>query len=255
MKLGLALSGGGIRGIAHAGVLKAFEENNIKIDIIGGTSSGGIIAILYAMGYYPYYIFQLFKRYAKSITGNRIEDLFNQIAENKGIRLVKDIKMPIVIPAVDISNTNKYIFTNNVPKKNSSKYIENISVGKAMRATSCFPGVFTPVEYNNHLFLDGGILDNVPVEEVRKQGATKVIAVNFAADVVDENSKAMDIVMKTVDCMGNKISEENLYLSDYLLTVPTDKTGLLDIKKIDFCYQYGYETAINNIDKIKKIIN
>ena len=67
MKLGLALSGGGIRGIAHAGVLKALEENNIKIDYIGGTSSGSIIATLYAMGYSPYYIYILFKRYAKDL--------------------------------------------------------------------------------------------------------------------------------------------------------------------------------------------
>ena len=56
MKLGLALSGGGIRGVAHAGVLKALEENDIKIDVIGGTSSGSIISALYAMGYSPYYI-------------------------------------------------------------------------------------------------------------------------------------------------------------------------------------------------------
>ena len=66
-KLGIALSGGGIRGIAHAGVLKALDENNIKIDAISGTSSGGLIASLYAMGYSPYYIYILFKRYAKDI--------------------------------------------------------------------------------------------------------------------------------------------------------------------------------------------
>ena len=67
MKLGVALSGGGVRGIAHAGVLKALEDNNIKIDIIGGTSSGSLVASLYAMGYSPYYIYILFKRYAKDI--------------------------------------------------------------------------------------------------------------------------------------------------------------------------------------------
>ena len=59
--LGVALSGGGIRGIAHAGALKAFEDNNIKIDVIGGTSSGALVATLYALGYSPYYIFQTFK--------------------------------------------------------------------------------------------------------------------------------------------------------------------------------------------------
>lgn len=254
MKLGLALSGGGIRGIAHAGVLKAFEDNNIKIDVIGGTSSGGIIAALYAMGYSPYYIYVLFERYSKKISGKRIENIFNQIAYNKNVKKIKDIKMPIAIPAVDISDTNKYIFTNNIPNKENLNYIDDISVGKAIRATSCFPGVFKPVTYKNHMFLDGGILDNVPVEEVKKQGATKVIAVNFAADTVDEKSNTMDIIMKTVDCMGNKISEKNLQLSDYILTVPTDKTGLLDVKKLDSCYKYGYESVINNLEEIKEKI-
>lgn len=70
MKLGIALSGGGIRGIAHAGVLKALEDNNIKIDIIGGTSAGSLIASLYALGYSPYYIYILFKRYSKELTRN-----------------------------------------------------------------------------------------------------------------------------------------------------------------------------------------
>lgn len=67
MKLGLALSGGGIRGIAHAGVLKALEENDIKVDVIGGTSAGGLIASLYAIGYSPMYIYLLFKKYANEI--------------------------------------------------------------------------------------------------------------------------------------------------------------------------------------------
>ena len=62
MKIGLALSGGGIRGIAHAGVIKALEESNIKIDIIGGTSSGSMIASLYALGYKPDEIYGLFKK-------------------------------------------------------------------------------------------------------------------------------------------------------------------------------------------------
>ena len=67
MKIGIALSGGGIRGIAHAGVLKALEDNGIKVDIIGGTSSGSMIAMLYASGYSPYHIYTLFKKYSKDI--------------------------------------------------------------------------------------------------------------------------------------------------------------------------------------------
>ena len=91
---------------------------------------------------------------------------------------------------------------------NKIKYISDISVGTAVRASSSFPGIFCPCEYKNHKFLDGGILDNIPVKEVRKQGADKVIAVNFKADIIDENSNFMDISMRTLDIMGNKISEE-----------------------------------------------
>lgn len=281
MKLGLALSGGGIRGIAHAGVLKALEENNIKIDCIGGTSSGSIIATLYAMGYSPYYIYILFKRYAKDLvnqnsltkvtnfmtnkksnflgfySGEEIEKGFNQVALRKGIKKISDIKMPITIPAVDVQNSKKYIFTNNVPQNidKNTEYITDISIGKAIRASSSFPVVFSPCEYKKHIFLDGGILDNFPSTEVRKQGANKVITVNFKADDIAENSNVIDIVMRTIDIMGNKISEENLSNSDMVLTIQTDKTGLLEIEKLDDCYNYGYRQTINNIKKIKEIIS
>lgn len=283
MKLGLALSGGGIRGIAHAGVLKALEENNIKIDAIGGTSSGSLIATLYALGYSPYYIYILFKRYASDITqmnagailsglgnfmknkkipllglktGNSLEKAFDELASRKGIKNIGEIrKMPIVIPTVDIGDSKEYIFTNNIPKsKKKDKYITDISIGKAVRASSSFPAVFCPCEYKSHKFLDGGALDNVPVVEVRKQGVDKVIAVNFKADDIDESSNMMDVAMRTIDIMGNKISEESLKNSDYILTVRTDKTGLLDTNKLDSCFEYGYKTVIDNIKDIKSIL-
>lgn len=279
MKLGLALSGGGVRGIAHAGVLRALEENNIKVDMIGGTSCGSLVASLYAMGYSPYYIYVLFQKYAKEIaginmvtfatginsillnkklkisglnTGEAIEKIYDELAAKKGIKTIADIKMPIVIPSVDISESNEYIFTNKVPERvrNKKFYINNISIGKAVRASSSFPVVFSPCEFENHKFLDGGTLDNVPTIPVRKMGAEKIISINFDADVIDEESNVMDIVMKTLDIMGNKISEKCLQNSDLILTIPSDKTGLLDIEKIDTCYKLGYDTAIKNMDKI-----
>ncbi len=283
MKLGIALSGGGIRGIAHAGVLKALEDNGIKIDIIGGTSAGSLVASLYAMGYSPYYIYILFKRYAKELvyissgpivsgignfmmnrkntiqglkTGKSLETIYNKIAYKKGIQKLNQIKMPIVIPSIDIMNSKEYVFTNYIPGgiEDTSQYITNITVGKAVRASSSFPAVFTPCEFENHAFMDGGVLDNVPVYEVKKQGADKVIAVKFDADPVKEDSNIMDIVMKTIDIMGSKISEESLEMSDLVLSVYTDKVGLLDVEKLDSCYQYGYNCVVENIDRIKKII-
>ena len=285
LKLGIALSGGGIRGIAHAGVLKALEDNNIKIDVIGGTSSGGLVASLYAMGYSPYYIYVLFKKYAKELieidsgpivsgignfmlnkkvsllglnSGKAIEEAYNHLAQRKGIYKIEDIKqMPLIIPAVDVLNSKEYIFTNSIPKdtEDKSQYITDIPLGKAVRASSSFPAIFCPCEYKKHQFLDGGVLDNIPVTEVRKQGVQKVIAVNFKADDIDNNSNVMDIVMRTIDIMGNKISEESLEQSDFVLTIATDKTGLLDIEKLDSCYKYGYKAIENNLSKIKEIIN
>ena len=282
MKLGVALSGGGIRGIAHAGVLKALEDNNIKIDIIGGTSCGSIIAALYAIGYEPYYIYELFKKYAKQIagtntnplifgiqniimknkftglkSGENIECIFNEIANQKNIKNMKDVNMPLVIPTVDILNSKEYIFTNYVPgrKLDARQYITDVTIGKAVRASSSFPAVFSPCNVDMHAFMDGGVLDNIPVNEVKKQGADKVIAVKFDADPIDKKSNLMDIVMKTIDIMGSKISEENLEMSDIVLNVYTDKVGLLDFKKLDSCYNYGYQCVMENIESIKRIMN
>ena len=261
MKLGIALSGGGIRGIAHAGVLKALDDNNIKIDIIGGTSAGSLIASLYAMGYSPYYIYILFKRYSKELveinsglvmsglgnfmmkkkntlkglkTGQSIENIYNKIADKKGIKKISQITMPLVIPTVDIKNCKEYVITNKIPEnvENTKQYITDITVGKAVRASSSFPAVFIPCDFEDHAFMDGGALDNVPVNEVRKQGADKVIAVKFDADPITKDSNIMDIVMKTIDIMGSKISEESLEMSDLVLNVYTDKVGLLDTRKI-----------------------
>ena len=283
MKIGLALSGGGIRGVAHAGVLAAFEKNNIFFDIIGGTSSGAIVASLYAMGYSPYHIFILFKRYAKEITklnaepiisgikncmiknkskfngfrsGICIEKLYNEFAIRKNIYNISQIKMPIVIPTVDITESKEYVFTNYIPKnvEDQKRYIADFPIGKAIRASSCFPVFFSPCKYKTHMFIDGGTLDNIPVNDVKKQGADKVIAVKFDADVVDNNSNIMDIIMKTIDIMGCKISEESIEMSDYILNVYTDKVGLLDVKKLDKCYQYGYNSVMENIGEIRKKI-
>lgn len=284
MKLGLALSGGGIRGIAHAGALKALEENNIKIDVIGGTSSGSIIATLYAMGYSPYYIYILFKRYARELvnqnsksiftsfgnffsnkkvpfagfySGEEIEKGFDEVAKRKGIRKLTDINMPVVVPAVDLKDSKEYIFTNFIPEnsKEKDKYITDISIGKAIRASSSFPVVFNPCEYKTHKFLDGGILDNVPAQEIKLQGANKVIAINFKADEINNQSTVMDIAMRSIDIMGNKVSEESLGASDMVLTIETDKTGLLEIEKLDECYKYGYRGTMEKMNEILKIIN
>lgn len=274
MKLGIALSGGGIRGIAHAGVLKALEENNIKVDIISGTSSGSIIACLYALGYSPYYIYILFKRYAKDIcelsgmpiisgvgsfivnkkinisglnSGEKLEEAFNNLAIKKGIQSIGQIEMPLFIPTVDISKSKEFVFSSIKNKE----YINDIEIGKAIHASSAFPVVFKPCEYKDHLFVDGGVLDNIPIKILKDNDADKVIAVRFDSDTVNKESNIMDITMKTIDIMGNKLCDEQLEMSDFTLTIPSDGTGLLDVDKLDYCYKSGYNETMQQLANIK----
>ncbi len=185
MKIGLALSGGGIRGIAHAGALKALDEENIKIDIIGGTSAGSMVASLYAIGYSPDEIYENFlNNYSKIIGNNKfnfvdgikyfinknklnngfrngknIEEVFEKLANEKQINSINEIKMPIVIPTVDLMDSKEYVFTNYIPEKSNEKiydkYIDNISVGEAIRASSSFPAMFNICNINKHFFIDG----------------------------------------------------------------------------------------------------
>ena len=161
MKLGLALSGGGVKGAAHIGVLKALLENGIKIDVIGGTSSGSIVAVLYAMGYTPDEIYNLFDYFAKSIieadprylvmavkenrsfrisgflSGESIEKAVKEACNYKNINKITDLKMPIAIPSVDAINGKKYVFTNVL--EDNEKYICDIDIPKAVRASASFP--------------------------------------------------------------------------------------------------------------------
>ncbi|MBR2786522.1 MAG: patatin-like phospholipase family protein [Clostridia bacterium] len=283
MKIGIALSGGGIRGIAHAGVLQALNQNGIKPDIIGGTSCGSIIATMYAMGYSPYHIFILFKRYAKTISkanaipilsgiqsyisqrkisfsgfnnGEKMEEFCNKLASRRGVYNINAIKMPIVIPTVEMISGKEFVFTNKIPetKLENKEYIDDINVGRAIRASSSFPAYFSPCRFKNYAFMDGGAVNNVPVDEVKLQGADYVLAVKFHADEIEEDSNIMDFVMKTIDIMGSKISENSLKQSDFVLDVYTDKVGLLDYEKLDKCYEYGYKAVIQNLEEIKKAL-
>ena len=241
------------------------------------------MATLYAMGYKPYYIYEVFKKHAQEIInigniplingignfvkckkigisglndGTSLEKLCNELALRKKVKVIGDIKMPLVIPAVDILEAKEYIFTNCAPRDNmNDNYITEIEIGRAVRASSSFPAVFCPCEYKNHMFMDGGALDNIPVLPLKSIYDKKIMAVNFEADRVELDSDVMDIVMKTIDIMGNKISEKGLEQSDLIITVPTDRAGLFDIEKLDKCYKFGYDTVMQNLDKIKELLN
>ena len=277
MKIGLALSGGGIKGTAHIGAIKAFEENKIKIDAVTGTSIGSIIAALFAMGYNSDQMLDLFNYFAKDIfkaepkylvsnlrtskrllgcgvlSGEAIEVLVNECAKLKGINSILDVKMPIAMPSVDILDGKKYVFTNR-KVDNEEQYINDISIGKATRASCSFPGLFAPCEYKGHRFVDGGLLDNVPVEELKKLGVDKTIAIKFPPSIEDKPKIAYDIVFKAIDIMFNDRDDRLISNSDYIINIDIVSSNVFNVKKIKDCYTKGYIETISYIRKLKEIL-
>lgn len=254
MRIGLALSGGGIKGTAHIGAIKAFEENQIEISAVTGTSIGSIITVLVAMGYTADQMLDLFNYFAKDIfraeprylmsniknskrllgygalSGETIENVIDECAKYKGLYNITDIKMPIAISSVDIINCKKHVFTNRIVK-NDEKYINNISIGKAVRASCSFPGLFAPCEFENYKFVDGGILDNVPVEELEKLKVDKKIAIKFPPDLTDNPKSAYDVAFKAIDVMFNEKDERTVKECDYVINVKIPSGNVFNVKK------------------------
>ncbi len=276
MKLGLAMSGGGIKGAAHIGVIQALQEENIKVDIVGGTSIGSIVAALYAMEYTPKEMLKLFNYFSKLIfknsamytdprgkkllsiqagglySGENIAFAIEEAGKYKNIKKLQDLKIPIVIPAVDLRDSEKYVFTN--MGKINDKYLNKADISIAVRASSSYPAIFAPCIYNKHKFVDGGILDNIPVEEVKKIGADKVIAVRFKLNKTSRTIGLRSTLNKAIDIMFSKIEGEEVKKADYVIEIDTQDVNPFDFKQSNKCYKYGYLQAKKEIVNIKKMI-
>lgn len=276
MKLGLAMSGGGIKGAAHIGVIQALQEENIKVDIVGGTSIGSIVAALYAMEYTPNEMLKLFNYFSKLIfknsamytdprgkkllsiqagglySGENIAFAIEEAGKYKNIKKLQDLKIPIVIPAVDLRDSEKYVFTN--MGKINDKYLNKADISIAVRASSSYPAIFAPCIYNKHKFVDGGILDNIPVEEVKKIGADKVIAVRFKLNKTSRTIGLRSTLNKAIDIMFSKIEGEEVKKADYVIEIDTQDVNPFDFKQSNKCYKYGYLQAKKEIANIKKMI-
>ena len=218
MSIGLALSGGGAKGMAHIGVIEALNDYGIKIDYIAGTSSGSIIAALYASGYTPNEIFRLVNKYKDNIVdidkslgvklfgsvvnkkisikgfikGNKLEKIIKKVLKDKEVEDISDVKMPLAIPAVNL-NTGEIVYfwnNNNQERRNCliqeteqfddiPSYYTSGDLASIIRASCSVPGVFVPKKIGEEYYVDGGVRVNTPVEVLRKMGADKIIVVTF----------------------------------------------------------------------------
>ena len=285
MKIGLCLSGGGIKGVAHVGVIKALEEENIKIDCISGASSGSIVASMYAMGYNSNDMLKMFRRYGKEITkinykmffklifglifnrkicieglndGNKLSEIINNEAIKKNIKLISDIKVPLVIPSVNLYDGSIYLFSS---VKNNRKYsddivvVNNIEVGKAVQASCSYPGIFCPTNFKDKKLVDGGIRENLPWKELKNSGADKIISVVFEEEKRPKKKvNILDCITGTMGIMMHELYNYEIEGIEYLLKINTKDVWLLEIEKMEELYNLGYRTAKKEMDKIKKYL-
>lgn len=279
MKIGLSLSGGGIKGVAHIGAIKALEEANIKFDYISGTSSGSIVATLYACGYTPDEMYEIFEKYAKDInyidfgnvkrffknifkgngividglnSGTKIKKLINEKCEQKGIYNINQIKMPLIIPAVNIKNEELYVFSNIMERSKEIKYINSIDMGTAVQASCSYPGIFSPCKYNEELLIDGGIAENLPWRETKRAGADKVISIVFTSKSKKCCSNVYEILSKSFSILCSELAKYEWDGTDYLLKIDTPNVGLLERKKMKELYNNGYMQTKSMIKNIKE---
>jgi NTE family protein len=179
-RLGLVLGGGGARGLAHIGVMRVFQREQIPIDLIAGTSMGGLVGALYAAGVPITTVQEEVGRLSKlteqiklvdvnissaglSVGGRRI---YNFMADLLGEDLTfADLRLPLSMVSVDIRTGREVTLQGGL-------------VIDAVRATISVPGIFQPVDLGDYRLVDGGVLDNVPVDVARMMGATRTIAVD-----------------------------------------------------------------------------
>jgi len=228
-KVGLVLSGGGAKGIAHIGVLKILEEEGVKIDYIGGTSMGAMVGGLYAAGYTVAQIDSIYKstNFEEVIQDNlprRSKSFYTRESEQKYAISFPFKNMKIGIPVSFSKGQNTYdLFTrllydyrfytdfNDLPipflciatdiATGQQVVFKKGNLAQAIVASGAFPTIFSPIEIDGKFLLDGGIVNNYPIEEVRKMGADIIIGVDVQSDLSDgeELNSMAKIVMQIIN--------------------------------------------------------
>lgn len=243
-KLGIALGGGGSRGFAHLGILKALFERNIVPDIISGTSAGSIVGafiadkktpdeiltILKEKGFFKYTSFNIPKM---GLVG--LEGLEKQLREDLSVNDLEKLAIPMI---ATVTNLHKGI----------AEYLRQGAPEKVIQASSAIPVLFSPVEINGQLYADGGLMDNVPVDILRDQ-CEKTIGIDISPITqMDEIDNLFHIALRSFQLSVNA-STKNLKERCDLVLAPEEcsKYDLLNAGQADELFDLGYDYA-KNID-------
>ena len=252
-KLGLALGGGGCRGIGHIGALKAFEELGIKFDYVAGTSVGSIVGSLYALGLSASQMEKIVKSIKKSdvfhsyipfikpAKSERLENLLN--AAYGDIKVFSELKIPFTVVCTDLKSGKEADF-------------DYGNVAKVVSASCAVPGVFTPVVHEGMHLVDGGLRNNVPVDVVKNMGANVVFAidVNHLRGTGTNSLSTVSVLSSTIGIMMQSKIDKTLEMADMIFEPSLETFSPLKFEGIDEMIKIGYDTVMANKNKIIKML-
>ena len=243
---GIALSGGGALGAAHLGVLKRLEEVDINPTHIAGTSIGALVGALRAFGWSSDSItdclrdltwFDVSRLTASPLGALRNDPLGAKVKDALGDARIEDAETSLTIVATDIAC-------------GQAVHLRHGSVAQAVMASACLPGAYVPVAWEDQLLVDGALVENVPVEAIRKSGAQKVIAVDLLSTrQATRPENALEVLMNTLDFAVRGLSDTTE--SSATITIRPDLSSFhfLDVDHFDAVRQAGYEAALEQWPK------
>lgn len=256
--LGLALGSGGSRGIAHIGFLQALEEENIKADFVTGCSMGAIVGACYcagvpmeqlkerAMGLRLSQIASLNLAPMKANGLFRLNKAHDLLTELIGEKTFDELDIPFCCVAVDLV-------------AGQVVQLKEGTVVDCALASSSIPGAFTPARIGEKIFVDGGILERVPVEPLQQMGADVIVAVDVLGDlrIKKVSLNPVSVLLRCIDIMdtnGTKRRKEHSVGADLWLEPELGAMDQYKIKELAFAYEKGYEIGKANCQKIKSLI-
>lgn len=282
-KIGLVLSGGGAKGIAHIGVLKVLEEAGVPIDFIGGTSMGSIVGGLYAIGYSARQLDSLVRIIDwEDLLGDKISRRsLTMIEKDEDIKYIfsfpireKKIALPSGIvagqniselfsrltnPVYNITDFSKfkipYLCVATDIEKGEAVVLKEGILADAMRASMAIPTIFTPEEIDGRLLLDGGLINNFPVEDVKKMGADIIIGVDvgFRYYKQEELNSIVKIIEQSVFMHSKEQNQQRQKMCNILIIPDLIEYNARSFNKADSLIARGEKAARQQYDKIKEL--
>ncbi len=248
-KIGLALGGGAILGAAHIGVLKAFQENNIVINAVSGTSIGAFVAALYAFDVSPDdiekialdldwldisgFAFSRLGLLSNEKMGQKIKDVLGDVQ-------FEDARISLSVIATDVGGFQKII-------------LDSGDVARAVMASACVPGIFTPVEIDDRLLVDGGLMENVPISPLLAQGMNTVIGVDLnAARKYKKPDDLIDVLINAIDIAIDNATRMQTQKADLLIVPRLSAYNRTDREHVRDLIREGYTATTRMIAIIKK---